>query len=185
MKKTHARPIDLETISMAEFKKRLERGKQVARELRQMFPGQVVLTADERIHSEGKLRDGESAVLHVVLDGVDLAPHYFAALADSDLGNDPERFETDLLRDRLARRDLLNQLAVEVGAAFTALTDTVLDLGSRVRPVTLAAYRMAKSISKADKKLSTAIAPAIDFYAKPARRAAETRANKKAASANR
>jgi hypothetical protein len=184
MKKTEADVIDVETMPVAEFHRRLARGRELARELRDLFPGQVLLTGDERIHSDGRFRDGESDALRVVLDGVDLAPHYFTALADKDEGHDPERFETELLRDRLARRDLLNQLAAELEPSFTALTDTVLHLGSRVRPAALAAYRIAKSISSADRKLSTVIAPAIDFFGRPARRAAETRASKKAAPPN-
>ena len=92
----------------------------------------MVLTQEQRVHADGRLKKGESAVLTTVLDTADSAPQYFTSLARRDGGRDPGKFETQWLREILARRDLLSRL---------------LHLGSQVRPVTLAAYQIGKVIS--------------------------------------
>jgi hypothetical protein len=48
----------------------------------------------------------------------------------------------------------------------------------------LAAYDLAKPIAKHDSAVQTKLAPALNFYAQPARQAAKTRAAKKAEAAS-
>jgi hypothetical protein len=102
-------------------------------------------------------------------------------LADKDGGIDPTTFETDLLRDHLERREILGRVLAAAEAVSSPLGDTVLTLGEQVRPVLLAAYKIAKPIADSDSKVRTRLAPALDFYGKIGRRGAETRAAKKSA----
>src|SRR5438128_2072309 len=102
--------LDLEGMSIEELRRRVQKGRELLAQLEGLFPGMVTMTAEERLHSDGRLRNGESAELTAVLDAVDSAPQYFTSLADKDEGRDPTKFETGLLRERLVRRDLLNEL---------------------------------------------------------------------------
>jgi hypothetical protein len=166
----------LDELSIAELKARKARALELIAELRALVPGTVTLTEDERRHSLGRLRDGEHDALRLVLDVVDSAPKYFESLADEDEGHEPGRFETNLLRDRLARREILAEIQQAIEPVATGLADTVLHLGGQVRPAVLAAYRIAKTVSRTDRKLRSALSGAIDFYSAPARAAAKTRA---------
>ena len=163
------------TMSTAELARRVNKVEALLAEIRAQLPGLVTMTEEERRHCDGRLRDGESDAFAAVLATADADPQYFESLADKDGGVDPETFETDFLRDRLARRETLAGVASAVGAMQTQLSDTVLWLGGEVRPVLLVAYRIAKSISTTDAKVRARLAPAIDFFAKIARRSAATR----------
>ena len=61
-----------------------------------------MLTADDRIHSDGRLRADEAEMLGILLDAAESAPQYVASLADRDEGRDLKKLETQL-RERLAR----------------------------------------------------------------------------------
>jgi hypothetical protein len=56
--------------------------------------GLVSLTPDARLHSSGKLRDGEEEVMTDVLDTIDQYPGVFIALAPHDHGKDDKVVET-------------------------------------------------------------------------------------------
>ena len=166
----------IEGLSLDELRQRVKKAKGLIAEIEKLFPGTVMLTTDDRIHSDGRLRAGESEVLGAILAAAESAPQYFASLADRDEGHDAKKFETQLLRERLEQRDLMSELAGEIEPLATRMSDTVLHLGARVRPAALAAYQIAKSVAATDSQLRTRLAPALDFYARPARRAADTRA---------
>src|SRR5262245_14986631 len=100
---------DIETLSLDELQKRVNKAKALLAEVEALFPGAMTMTAEDRRHSDGRLRVGESETLRTVLAAVDSAPQFFVSLADRDDGHDPKRFETQLLRERLSRRDLLNE----------------------------------------------------------------------------
>ncbi len=169
----------IECIAFEELNKRVDRAMALLEEVQRLFPDLATLTTDERRRSEGRFKSDESSMLAAVLDAVDLSPHYFVSLADRDHGEDPTKLETTLLRERLARRDLLDELSEKLEKLATDFSDTVLQLGARVRPVTLAAYQIGKVVATSDHTLRSKIAPVIDYYSRPARLAAETRAAKK------
>jgi hypothetical protein len=179
MPKNEHHNADLETLSLDELRQRVDRAKAMLTELDALFPGAVRLTAEDRRTSQGRLRNGESTVLQAVLGAVDSAPQYFVSLADMDQGRDPKRFETDVLRERLLRRDLIDEVSEQLDQLSTRLGDTVLHLGERAAPPVRAAYQIAKVLADSDDQMRTSVAPAIDFYSQISRRAAETRASKK------
>jgi hypothetical protein len=140
----------------------------------------TTLTEDER-RATPKFRHGEADALSCVLDAADEVPASFAVLADKDGGVDAELFETDFLRGTLLRVALLDGLAGNLEDLARDLRDTQLVLGNKARTVVLAAYEIAKVLAKHDEAVRAKLAPAIDFYASPARHAARTRERMKAA----
>ncbi|HND13047.1 MAG TPA: hypothetical protein PKI49_07690 [Pseudomonadota bacterium] len=157
-------------LPLAELTQRVEKAMSLLAEAQALLPGLRTLTEDDRRHSGGKFRTGESEVLHRVLDAIRAQPAYFASLSDEDDGNDPTQLEVDLIADRLARRDLLSQLQAKFAAVEQPLSDSVLHLGEQTRGVLLAAYRIARTVARTDRKLRDQIAPVIDFYGAMVRR---------------
>jgi len=166
-------------MPIADLKKNVAKVIQLLDEIEKLLPGLAILTEDDRKHSDGKLRAGEATALASVLDVAEHAPHYFMSLADKDGGRDPKKFETEYLRDQLERREILNALLEQIGQFSSPLTDTVLLLGERTRPVLLMAYRLSKSIAETDKTIRARLSRAIDFYGRIGKRGADTRAAKR------
>jgi len=137
--------------------------------------GLVALTSEQRRQSQGKFRDGEADALLAVLDAADQKPQLFQSLADKDFGVDPDSFETNVLRDRLQRASKLAPIAERLEVLTGLLNDTVLTLSSQTKPVMQQAYGIAKSVAKTDPKLRTTVAKTLDYYARIARKSAETR----------
>ncbi|MFO0588452.1 MAG: hypothetical protein U0441_12960 [Polyangiaceae bacterium] len=159
-----ATSIGLENLPIDELRGRVTKGMILVSELRRLFPELIGKTEDDRKYTQGNMRAGEGAMLLKVLDAADARPHYFASLADRDEGHDPKKFETTLLRDRIERRELYNQVAdglVPLGQLFN---DTSLHFGELARPPTLAAYRIAKTLADTDQAVRTLIADVIDFF---------------------
>ncbi len=140
--------------------------------------GLITLTEAERRSSDGRLRDGEAEALAAVLDATEKRPGAFDVLADKDGGVDPQAIETARPRDQLQRSLALDGLATQLEALARDVRDTQLVLGGNVRRVLLAAYQLAKSLAKHDPALRSALAPAMDFYAAPAKLAAKTRSER-------
>ena len=151
-------------LPIEELRKRVTKAIALIGEVKALFPDLVKLTEDDRKHSQGRMRHGEPAILRSVLDAVDLEPQYFKSLADEDEGHDPNKFETDLLRERLERRELYQQVADALEPFTADLSDTALHFGGLVRPAALAAYRIAKTLAHTDQKMRNAVAAAIDFF---------------------
>jgi hypothetical protein len=171
------------TMPIDELEKRVARALELLREVDELLPGLVVMTDEDRRHSDGRLRDGEPVALRAVIDVAEKHPQFFTVLADKDGGVDPTAFETELLRDHLARRTLLAQVARAADELTAPLGDTVLRLGEQVRPVLMSAYQIAKAVAAADGKVRSALAPALDFFARIGRLGAATRARKPAPTA--
>lgn len=146
-----------------------------------LLPGLLTLTAEDRKGSNGKFKAGETHGFYSLIDLAIAKPQYFDGLADKDQGVDPNRFEAELVRDRLERRDLLAQFADPAEEASTMANDSVLHLGELTKPVLGEAYGIAKTLARNNVQVRSAIAGLIDYYAGIARKGAETRAHNKAA----
>jgi len=151
-------------ISIAELTKKVNKAEAALTQLVQLFPEAQALPVDDRNSSRGKIGPAESKALRGVIAAIDSQPQVFASLADEDEGHDPSRLETNLLRDRLDRHDLYLALAIKTEQLATLFSDTALALGARVKPVTLAAYQIAKPISKRDASVRAKLAPALNYY---------------------
>jgi hypothetical protein len=163
----------------AELEATLGRAQKALEGAAEELPGLMTLTLEERKASDGRFRDGEPRALEAVLDVAEAYPGSFAVLADRDGGVDPTVFETARLRDSLRSAELLGRFADALEALARDVRDTQLLLGEAVRRPLLAAYEIAKPLAKLDAGARSKLAPAIDFYAAPAARAAKSRAAKK------
>ena len=90
------------TMPLEELQKRVIQALVLWKQIIALFPGTVVLTAEERNSNAGRLRVNEEDALLTILKVADAFPEYFTSLADRDSGVDPAKFETELQRDRLA-----------------------------------------------------------------------------------
>jgi hypothetical protein len=173
--------IAVQDLALDQLAKVLEKATALLDQMEAILPGLVTLTDEERRAGDGRLRAGEADALGCVLKVAEAYPSSFAVLADHDGGVDPATFETALLRDRLARAAAFDELATALEALASNVRDTQVVLGGRVRSVLLAAYEIAKPLAKHDDKARSMLAPIINFYGAPARRAAKTRAQKREA----
>lgn len=158
-------------MPLAELTRRVEQAEALVAQAQALLPGLRTLTEDDRRHSIGRFRSGETEVLQRVIDAIRAHPAYFASLADEDEGHDPSQLEVELIADRLARRDLLARLQISFTSLEQPLSDSVMHLGEQTRGVLLAAYRIGRTMARTDRKLRDLIAPVIDFYGALVRRA--------------
>lgn len=127
------------------------------------------LTAEERLHSSGKLREGEDRAILALFDTIDKFPATFQALADRDGGVDPSAVETAPARAALERRALLAPLVTELEELHAAVSDDVLSCAETAKAVSGPAYAIAKANAPVDAKLRKAVSATLDFYAKTAK----------------
>lgn len=171
-----------EDMPIDEFRKRHALAKQKSEafvnDMRELFPGLVTLTKEQRAHAP-RLRDGALPMFLKVLDVTALKPALFESLADADEGTDPNKFETELLRDRVEKRKLFSDLEETLAPISGAVGDTGHYLAGRFYDAVMAAYRIAKTHAATDKAINDILAPVIDFMREGAVAAAATRAAKK------
>src|SRR5207302_8611514 len=103
-----------ETMALDKLERRGAQAVSLFEQALALLPGLHLYTSEERAASAGKLRDGEDKALGGVLNGADYMPVPFNVLAAKDHGFDDTRFETNVLRDRLARREVLAPVANKV-----------------------------------------------------------------------
>jgi len=176
---TKSAAVEVANIPASDLKAQIDKARAHLAAIDGLLPGLVSLDHDGRLHSGGRLRDGEADALDAVIDTVALDPAPYAFLADRDGGLDPKELEVDLLRDRLAHVEVLRAFAAEVRELADHLSDTALDLGARVRPVLLSAYKVARVAAEGDATVRTRLARAVDFYGAIGRSSAAVRAKKK------
>jgi hypothetical protein len=171
---------DILSMPVKDLAARVAKAVEHAHAIDELLQGMVGLTPDGRKHSSGKFRSGETTALESVLRVAQKKPALFESLATLDEGLDPKKFEPEVLRDRLARVELLAQLGEVLSHLTEGLDDTTLHLGDLSRPALLAAYDIAKSHAKTDGVVADALRPALDFYGRVGRAGAATkRANAK------
>jgi hypothetical protein len=116
------------------------------------------------IHSED-----EGKALNSILNAAQDHPAFLEPLSDTDGGTDSETFEVDLLRARFLASQRLQKVGRAAESLATLFLDTSAHIGEQAKPITHAAYRILKPLSAAKKTLKTALADAINFFAKPKR----------------
>ena len=158
-----------EDMPLDEFARRAEKVKKAASDFRTMvddeLPGLVTLTQEQRRFAP-KLRVGEHSMLGRVLDVADLKPALFESIADQDQGHDPSKFETGLLRERVAKHLKFGEITAELAPVATHVSDSSHYLAGQFRDAISAAYRIAKTHAMTDKQVNDILAPVIDFMRK-------------------
>jgi len=162
-------------LPLDELRARARRALALAAEIHELFPDLVRLSELDRKYSVGRMRRGEPEILRSVLDAVELQPEYFRSLEGmSPQGRVEPResppLDVTLLRDRLERRQLLQEVADALGPLTSGFSDTALHLGGEARPIIFAAYRIAKTLAPRDGVMRAAIGRAMAFFAAPVRR---------------
>lgn len=130
--------------------------------------GLPALTDEERRTAIGKLRAGEADAMVAIFDAMDAFPGVFAPLAAKDGGVDPNKLETEPAREALADSQSLGPLADELQTVAARVADAVLALATQAKEVSVPAYAIGKAGAASDAKLRKAMAPALDFYGRPA-----------------
>jgi hypothetical protein len=167
------------TMSITELHKRVGKVLDLLNQIDELLPGLLELPEEDRKHSSGRFRTGELEALSALLSIADKKPALFEALADKDNGTDPERFETNLLADRLQRIEALSALAAFADGLQSAINDTRLHLGDLSRPVLLAMYQIVKPHTKLDPSLASMAKPTLDFYGQIAKASSAARRKKR------
>ena len=169
-----------EKVSVADLNKHAGEVRAQFAEVRVKFPEVTRFAKSDRISSNGRMGLKEAEALRSVVDAMDVEPGVFGVLADEDSGHDPGKLETSLIRDRFDRHQVYAGLAADFEKLASLFADAALEMGALVKPVTLAAYEIAKPLSKRHKVIREKIAPALDYYGANAAAGAATRQAKKA-----
>lgn len=158
--------------SAASLKKAVDKALLALRQAREGLEAQGLdaLTPEDRLHSAGRLREGEDKAMIAVLDAVDRQPGLFAALAPHDHGADDKKVETGPARDAIERRAVLAPLLDELDHLVTRVSDDMLSSGAKAKDVTVPAYAILKANADMSPELRKTAAPAIGFYARTAKR---------------
>lgn len=158
---------ELEGLTLAKANEIREQFRAQLASLRALFRFPVTrYTIEERRQNAGisSFRQGELAAFHSILDAADLAPQFVAGLAEKDLGNDDDHFETDLLRARADISEMLREMSQELQSLSDELHDTSIEVGVLTKPIASHAYGILKSNAAIHDRLRSALAPAIDYY---------------------
>jgi len=108
--------------------------------------------------------EDEAKALTGVLDFADARPAVFESLAKDDQGNDPDVFETSLLRGRLANALTLTKVAARIDETRAAITDSALYVTTLAKGPALAAYRIAKPHQQTDRELGKLLNAAVNLF---------------------
>ncbi|APR87826.1 hypothetical protein A7982_13175 [Minicystis rosea] len=165
--------------SLADLKKRHTKAKKLLADARALFAEAHELPKDDRRRSQGRLGADESVAMRGVIGAMESEPAVFVSLADFDGGNDPQKLETALLRERLDRYDLYQDIAEEAESLARLFADQALSVGALVVPVVRAGYEIAKPVSKTNPKVRAKISKMLDYHGANAQAAqASRKANK-------
>jgi hypothetical protein len=162
-----------------ELAKRVAQAIDLIKQIRTLLPGGYLYTAQERGNTNGHVREGEENIWLQIVDIAIGYPQFFEDLKDADQGVDPTRLETDLMKDRVRRAQLLGSVA----SALMDLTqpnvsDTALHLRSLVRGPVREIYAIAKTVGKHNQGIKNLLAPILDYYRELAKAAQEGKAKK-------
>lgn len=141
----------------------------------------VELTDEQRAIASRMRGPEEESALSSVLDYAEANSGAFVGLAPKDGGNDPMKFETELLRRRLAVAGMLGKLAGRFDSTRLAVSDSALHATTLARPVVLAAYEIAKPLAKHDTLHGQKLNAALNYYGGIARASVKTRKANRAA----
>ncbi len=126
--------------------------------------GLTALTDEDRLHSNGRLREGEADAMASILGTIDVHPAIFEALAARDHGSDDAVVETGPAREALARSVALAPLVRELSTLLTRVSDGVLASASLAKEVTGPAYAIIRANESMMPKIRQSAAVALNFH---------------------
>ena len=114
---------------------RAQKARTLLAQVAALLPGLVTMSADDRIHSNGKLQTDEPTAMTKLLLAAGKHAALFGALADKDGGKNDATFEPQPAIDDLARVTALQQLSDDAGSLAQTLSDTLLHFGGSAQDV--------------------------------------------------
>ncbi len=126
--------------------------------------GLYSLTDEERLHTNGRLRNKEDGAMLSVLDAVDAAPGMFESIASRDHGSDETKVETGPAREAIERWQIIAPLVDDLASLSRDVGDDALAAASLAKDVTVPAYAILRANAKLNDKLRKAGKVALDFY---------------------
>ena len=130
------------------------------------------LTAEDRLHSDGRLRKDEPAAMTSIFDTMDAHPATFGSLADKDGGTNPAVLETAPARASLATATGLAPLGTLLDTMHITVSDAILATASQAKALSVPGYAIGKANAASSAPLRTSLKKAIDFYGASGRKRA-------------
>ncbi|WP_437962728.1 hypothetical protein WME76_46735 (plasmid) [Sorangium sp. So ce119] len=164
-------PTDVDQLSSAQIEQRVEKTLDHIEAIRLLWPGLERLEEGRRKRSVGRslgVLGPPLAKLFALLrprDGKDGAlARSFHVLGDQDDGDDPERFEVELLERRLKRAVAEQKVADALEDLARHLDDDALATGEMVIGPGLAALDLARTIARQNATFRAILAPVLDDF---------------------
>jgi hypothetical protein len=191
-KQSVAVPKDIDDLTKAELDTLYEDTNQQLDILEARWSGLVKQTEQERTHSMGRSLGVLATPLHMLFNLLmpkngkesDLLK-FFSGLGDADFGDDPEKFEPELLSRRLYRVEYEQKIQERFVKLARSFGDDSLHTGEMVIGPGMMALALARTLALSSAAHRAVLAPVLDAFSALTKRAraksAEARAEKKAA----
>ncbi|WP_437648641.1 hypothetical protein [Sorangium sp. So ce362] len=164
-------PTDVDQLSAVQIEERVEETLQHIEAIKALWPGLERLEESRRTRSVGRslgVLGPPLAKLFALLrpkDGKDNAlARSFHVLGDQDDGEDPERFEVELIERRLKRALAEQKVADTLEDLARHLDDDALATGEMVIGPGLAALDLARTIARQNASFRAILAPVLDDF---------------------
>ena len=169
---------DVDELSTEQIGERLKETRVHIEAIRALWPGLVKLEEKERRFSVGRnlaqLAPPLRELFTMLLPKNGKPPAIaavFDVLGDQDEGEDPERFEPELLLVRLDRAEAESAVVADLDALGRDLSDDVLATGEMVIVPGLLALNLAKSVAKGNATYRSALRTVLDSFRAMTKRA--------------
>lgn len=164
-------PTDVDQLSSAQIEQRVEKTFEHIEAIKALWPGLERLEEARRTRSLGRSLTvmgpplGKLFALLRPRDGKESAlARSFHVLGDQDDGDDPERFEVELLERRLKRAVAEQKVADALEDLARHLDDDALATGEVVIGPGLAALDLARTIARQNATFRAILAPVLDDF---------------------
>ena len=131
-----------------------------------LYPEARNMLTDERRRSLGRLVYRHAALYGQLFQVIEVSKvrAAFDALGAKDDGEDPNRFETEVLQARLARVAHLSAVSTALRTLADRLDDEALHVGASTALPAILALELARVIAKSNETFRGAIAPVLDGF---------------------
>lgn len=176
--------VDVDQLTREEIEDREQKTVAHIAAIKSLWSGATRLQEAERKRSPGRnltVLGAPLAQLFGVLRTHPQVAKAFDVLGDQDDGEDPERFEVELLELRLFRVQAERRVADALGDLARHLDDDALVAGESVVGPGLLALGLARALAKSNPTFRSALSPVLDAFREMTKRARKRGAEKRAA----
>jgi hypothetical protein len=176
--------VDLDRLTQAELEELEEKTAEHIQAIKALWSGAVRLEEAERRTSVGRNLPALSGPLQRLFGALRESPDLakaFDVLGGQDHGDDPDRFEIELLERRLGRVQAQRRMADALQDVARHLDDDALVTSEQVVSPGLLALGLARTLGKTNPAFRSALAPVLDAFRELTKRARSKRAENAAA----